>query len=573
MVLKGIPVSDGIALGSMLIYKPVKLECKESYCTPETALQEWEYLQQGMESALNSLVESMNKAQPKQREILEAHQSILEDLVIQEEIKDKIIQQHYSASWAVWDVYENLITLLAQVEDPLIKERVEDLKDVRGRLLSALAAETDGSLEAQSQPFIIVADDLPPSVAATMDASKVLGIVCEQGSATSHTAILARSLGVPAVLGVKGLLNQIKEQENALIGLDGTEGTVYLSPEPQHKEILLKKQLEHEENKKRTANFLYAPAATRDGVRVQIGLNLEADEEGHREKLKAVDFVGLLRTEFLFMNRTELPDEETQFKAYKSIIEQSGQQPVILRTLDIGGDKEAPCLKLPSEENPFLGNRALRICFERPQLFRTQLRAALRASVYGNLWIMFPMVSRIEDIRKAKEMVEQVRQELADGDVPVASRIPIGIMVETPSIALIPDLAAREVDFASIGTNDLCQYLMAADRHNQAVSQYYQPYHPAMFRLIQQVHNGFEAVGKSISVCGEMAGDVLSAAVFAGMGIRKLSMGIHQVAAVKEMLARYSVNQLQAAANQVTQLATAHEVKTYLQETFALCRG
>jgi phosphotransferase system enzyme I (PtsI) len=314
--------------------------------------------------------------------------------------------------------------------------------------------------------------------------------------------------------------------------------------------------------------YLGKSAVTADGTRIEIELNLAAAGPQDLEGAKYTDGVGLFRSEFLYMGRPSLPSEEEQFQAYRKVLLTYGRRPVTLRTLDIGGDKPLACLELPKEDNPFLGNRALRLCFQRPEIFRTQLRAALRASVFGNLWLMFPMVASMEDIFLAKKYVAEVQEQLRAEAVPFDPQVKVGIMVEIPSIALLADQAAREADFASIGTNDLTQYCTAVDRGNPSVAQYYQTYHPALFRLIGSVVREFSALGKPVGVCGEMGGNPLTAAVLIGLGMRHLSMGFSSVAPVKQMVCSLDLERAQALAKAVCQLPTAGAVQALLKKEF-----
>jgi phosphotransferase system enzyme I (PtsI) len=364
-------------------------------------------------------------------------------------------------------------------------------------------------------------------------------------------------------LGIRGLLGVVKQGQ--LAAVNSGEGTVILDPEEAVAEEYAKKCGVFLRRKQDADTFLNREGCTADGVKIDIGLNIAGAEDGELAASEYADSVGLFRTEFLFMGRKTLPCEDEQFSAYRKVLERFGGRPVILRTLDIGGDKRLSCMDLPVEENPFLGNRALRFCFSNPGVFKTQIRAALRASAYGNLWIMLPMVGSLDDIRRAKEFIAGIRYELEkEGKAPGA--VKTGIMIEIPSIALIADLASEEVDFASIGSNDLCQYLCAADRMNSEVEGYYQSYHPAMFRLIKETVKAFTGAGKPISICGELGSDPLAAPVLIGLGMRKLSMGSSSVAAVKQAVASVTVKEAEKLAEKALQLSTAVEIERYLKD-------
>jgi phosphotransferase system enzyme I (PtsI) len=367
------------------------------------------------------------------------------------------------------------------------------------------------------------------------------------------------------VLGIADLLETIKHGQRAAV--NAVEGTVILDPDKATAEEYAQKSEAFQRDRVTTAAFLNREACTADKVKIEIGLNIADAHDNELEASAYTDSVGVFRTEFLYMGRSSLPTEDEQFSVYRKVLECFGKRPVFLRTLDIGGDKPLESMEWAHEENPFLGNRALRFCFTHPDIFRTQIRAALRAGVYGSLWLMLPMVASLDDIRKAKEHIAAARNELKKEGKPCGD-MKLGIMIEIPSIALIADLAAKEVDFASIGSNDLCQYLCAADRMNSAVEPYYQSYHPAMFRLIKETVSSFDKAGKPISICGELGGDPLAVPILIGLGMRKLSMGAASVAAVKRTIASLTVEKVEAIAAKVLQCSTAAEVKQYLESIF-----
>jgi phosphotransferase system enzyme I (PtsI) len=397
----------------------------------------------------------------------------------------------------------------------------------------------------------------------------VLAIITETGGATSHSAIIARSYEIPAILGVGGLLAALKDGMTAAVDAHG--GEVFLEPDGEtcaRVDAAREAWLREREISK---TFLKKEGRTACGERVEIGLNIGSAGDEELRGAEYTDYAGLFRTEFLYLGRERLPSEDEQFEVYRKVLSLYGSRPLTLRTLDIGGDKQLSSLKLPPEENPFLGKRALRLCFAYPELFKTQLRAALRASVYGNLYLMLPMVGSLDDIRQAKLTLEEVKAELDAEGKAYRKDYKLGIMIEIPSIALIADLAAQEVDFASVGTNDLCQYLCAVDRMNPEIASYYQSYHPALFRIIGAAARCFAAAGKPLSVCGEMGGDPPAALALAGLGIRKLSMGLAQIAAVKRMLAGLRLADAQEAAHAVQQFSTAAEAESFLREKEELC--
>jgi phosphotransferase system enzyme I (PtsI) len=430
-------------------------------------------------------------------------------------------------------------------------------------LLRLWYGKKNEGLSSLSEPVIIAAQDLMPSDTASLDRNKALALITEKGGMTSHTAIIARSYGIPTVFGIHGLLDAVKHGQLAVVNAD--EGKVILDPEAEIAAEYEKKHDAFRRDKQDAEKYLLKEARTADGEKIDIGLNISGVTADELSAAACADSVGLFRTEFLYLGRDTLPDEDEQFSAYKKVLECFWERPVILRTLDIGGDKQLSNMKFAREENPFLGNRALRFCFSNPDIFKTQLRAALRASVYGNMWLMLPMVNSIDDIRRAKEIITSLKEELEEEEKPFG-QFKTGIMIEIPSIALLADYAAREVDFASIGSNDLCQYLCAADRMNSEVEPYYQSYHPAMFKLIKEVTSAFTQYGKPVSICGELAGDSLAVPVLAGLGLRKFSMGAASVAAVKRTLCSITVKRAREIADKVLECTTAEEVKRELEK-------
>lgn len=556
--------APGIAVGRVHVYKKAGFIPKESYVPKgkeQSHLDRYLAVKKSAFDELEELKILMQEHDPQKAEIFIAHQEIIEDVVINEEIPSRILNERWSGDWAIYQVYETVLLVLQKAADPLIAERAADFDDVRTLLLRLWYGNKDEGLSSLSEPVIIAAQDLMPSDTASLDRNKALALITEKGGLTSHTAIIAKSYGIPTVFGIHGLLEAVKHGQLAVINAD--EGKVILDPEDEIAAEYEQKYDAFRKDKEDAEKYLLKPARTLDGEKIDIGLNVSGVSAGELAPSSYVDAVGLFRTEFLYLGRDALPDEEEQFHAYKKVLECFGERPVILRTLDIGGDKQLSNLNFAREENPFLGNRALRFCFSNPDIFRTQIRAVLRASVYGNMWLMFPMVNSIDDIRRAKETVVSVKEELEKEGKP-AGQFKTGIMIEIPSIALLADYAAQEVDFASIGSNDLCQYMCAADRMNSEVEPYYQSYHPAMFKLIKEVTGAFTKHGKSVSICGELAGDPLSASVLAGLGMRKLSMGAGSVASVKRALCSITVKRASEIADKVLECATAEEVQREL---------
>lgn len=567
MRINGIPASSGIAIAKVLHYIPFTAE---AILTPAMSINVEEELlafSNGVNKCKNELETIIRKLQAsndQKYKIFQAHIDIAEDDVMCEEVKALIQEAAFPAFRAVETVYNQYIEVLEKSKDSLIRERAVDLRDVKLRLERILLGAAESDISALNERVIVVAHDLLPSDTATLDKAHVVGIITEIGGTTSHTAIIAREFGIPAIVGATNALQELLSGE--IIGMDASEGIIETSLDAERTEYYEKAFADFLAKREDAEKYLYRHAATADGVAVEIGVNLGGQNDDLGVFAEFTDFVGLYRTEFLYMTASTLPDEQTQLRAYQRVLTAYRGRPVILRTLDVGGDKTLPCIPLPKESNPFLGNRALRLCFSMPELFKTQLRAALRASGFGDLWIMLPMVGSLDDIRKAKEIIECVKAELSAENIPYHPNVKVGIMIEVPSVAILADFVAKEVDFASIGTNDLCQYTLAADRINPTVTDYYQSYHPAVFRLIRNAVNEFVNQGKPISVCGELGGDPLVAPVLVGLGLRKLSMSASAVAKIKRVLSSYTIVQMEELAKKVLLSKTAQEAKKYMLE-------
>lgn len=571
MEYKGNPVSEGIAVGKAYLYQPYVPQVTEGEIPEDqapAAVARYEELLEGAKQELAAIRERLEKAGDGDKaKIFTAHQDILFDVAMDEEIRDKITYDFMTPEWAIHKVYEKFIKILNKAKDDLIRERVADMRDVKNRLLRIAAGVPEKNLAALGEPVIVVAHDLLPSDTATLDRKNVLALVTEIGGATSHSAIIARSYEIPALLGVDGAMENLSHGQE--IAVDAVEGLLVADPSGEVKADFAKKREAFLKRREEEKKFLGVEPRMADGTLLPVHLNVGSANDQELAAKKYTDGVGLFRTEFIYMGKEQLPTEDEQYEIYKKVLTAFGDRPVTIRTLDIGGDKKLQCMELPVEENPFLGNRALRLCFSMPEVFLTQLRAALRASVHGNLWIMFPMVGSMDDIRRAKAFVQQAKDQLDAQGVPYSPNVKLGIMVEIPSIALVADLAAKEVDFASIGTNDLTQYSTAVDRMNPALREYYQSYHPALFRLIGYVVESFAKEGKPVSVCGEMGGDPYAAAVLAGLGMSKLSMGSASVARIKKMLSGLTMEKARELAAKARSLPTNDEVESYLKAELA----
>ena len=562
----GTAVSAGVVIGKVYLYE--RFVSDVSKCPMGTPAEEAAHYLAARDAAqgeLETLCQHFTELGDNEKaSIFSAHLEILSDETMDEEIQAGISGGESSGPWVIRSVYEQYASMFEQLADPIIRERAVDLRDVCARLLRCWEGLPEQNLSALPEPVIIITHDLVPSDTATLDRNNVLGIVTEIGGSTSHSAIIARSYEIPAVLGVSGIVSQLEDRQEVI--LDAVDGAILTGFDEEVRSAYEAKRREILRRQAHTKLYIDREPITPDGVRIAVELNIASAEPQNLEYAKYTDGVGLFRSEFLYMGRSALPTEEEQYEAYASVSRAMGDRPAVVRTLDIGGDKPLDCLDIPKEDNPFLGNRALRLCFQHPDMFRTQLRASLRASVYGNLWLMFPMVASMDDIRRAKSCLESAKAELTAEGIPFSPDLKVGIMVEIPAIAFLADQAAREVDFASIGTNDLTQYLTAVDRGNPEVRAYYQTYHPSLFRLIGYVVRSFAAQGKPVGVCGEMGGDPLAAAVLIGLGMRQLSMGAASVASIKQMILSTSCETAKALAETVCGLSTADEVRKYLKE-------
>lgn len=569
MRYQGTVAARGIAAGKAFCYQPYTPSFSKDALAdnPALELETYKTAYQKAREELDVLAAHLSTNHPEQAEIFEAHKEILDDEVMDEEIIEALESGEFTASQAVDLVYSQYAEALRSSGNALIAERAADMNDVKLRILRCIEGKEDKGLSSLREPVILIAKDLLPSDTALLDPELVLAIVTEEGGVTSHTAIIARSYGIAALSGIENILEVIHENKNLIV--DAINGTLTVDPTAEemalyhtaHADFLKLLEDEH--------TYLSTEAFTSEHTRIQVLANIGAADARELECVPNVDGVGLFRTEFLYMGREELPNEEEQFQHYKRVLEAFSPRPVTLRTLDIGGDKEVACLNLPKEENPFLGNRALRFCLMHEEIFLTQLRAALRASVYGNLKIMFPMVASIDDIDKAKAVLRKAQAQLTAEGIAWNPNVKIGVMIEIPALAAIADLVAQEVDFASIGTNDLTQYTLAVDRVNPDVANYYQGLHPAIMRLLNFTIRAFNEAGKDISVCGEMGGDPLAAAALLGMGIRCLSMGYSSVPTIKKLICNLDMEKARHTAEEVCTLKTAEEVKQVLEQLLA----
>ncbi|MEI6081434.1 MAG: phosphoenolpyruvate--protein phosphotransferase [Verrucomicrobiota bacterium] len=466
--------------------------------------------------------------------IFDAHLMVLEDPTLIDEVIKGVRKEKHNAEFLFQGVIHKFIKKLSAIDDPYLRERAIDLEDVARRVIRHLLGKSGHRLAGHDRNHIIVADELTPSDTATLNRDNVAGFITEKGSKTSHVAIMARSLGIPAIVGLEGICTEL--ENGSLILIDGYSGKIFLNPTPSthltYQAIAEEKELVEEG----LEVLRESDSTTLDGHHIVLAANIELPEELDEVEACGADGIGLYRTEFLYFNRTTPPDEEEQYVVYRRVAEKINPQPVIIRTLDIGGDKPTECLDLGHEQNPFLGCRAIRFCLNNPEIFKTQLRAILRAGVHGNLKMMFPMISGIEELFHAKVLLAEAAQELTEQGVPHKKDIELGIMIEVPSAALMADVLAREVQFFSIGTNDLLQYLMAVDRGNERIAHLHDPSNPAVVRILKTIVDGAHAAGIWVGVCGELAGDIEFTPLLIGLGIDELSASAVLVPRVKKAI-------------------------------------
>ena len=563
---EGIAASSGIAIGPAFHFHRGDLHFERHTMTDPAT--EWARLAAALEAAQQQIAEISARAKAEsgkgEADIFEAHALMLEDPDLLETMQQAVRGQALNAEAALQDAAENYAQLLEALDNEYFSARAADVRDVASRVLRILLGVAESPTAGLTTPSIILARDLTPSDTVLLDKSLVLGFCTVEGGATSHTAILARSLGLPAVVGAGPEVLEIPP--GATLALDGGAGTLTLEPD----EVLI---ADYRTRQTAVATLLaqarkdaHAPAITRDGHRVEVVANI-GNVAGAAAALESgAEGVGLLRTEFLYLEHTHLPDEEEQYQAYRAIVEAFGSRPVILRTLDIGGDKALPYLDFPPEMNPFLGFRAIRLCLARPEIFKPQLRAALRASVGGNLKIMFPMVATVAEVRAARTILEECRAELlAEGQL-VAEDIEIGIMVEIPAAALLAERFATAVDFFSIGTNDLTQYTLAADRTNALVAALGSGFQPAVLHLVRNVITAAHAQGKWVGLCGELAGDPLAIPILLGLGLDEFSMNPPAIPLAKQIIRALTLAEAREVAQHALELDNPQTIRAWVKE-------
>ena len=563
--LKGIPASPGVSIGRAFLLDSEEVAVPRQAVAPAAIPQEIARFEEALTRTRKEIEEIQAKISKElgvdHAQIFDAHRMFLEDRAFIEEVIQRLKEEQLCAEYVFSEVLAKYVQAFSKIEDEYLRERASDVEDVGRRILRNLTGLKRRTLAELTQPVIVVAYDLSPSDTATMHRQHVIGFVTDIGGRTSHTAIMAKSLEIPAVVGLEAATERIRSDD--LVVVDGGSGAVIVNPD----EATLK---HYEELKRKLETLGQAllrlrdlPAETPDGHRVHLAANIELPEEIPSVIAHGAEGIGLYRTEFFYLNRSDFPSEEEQFEAYRHVARAMGQQPVIIRTIDLGGDKFMSELRVPHEMNPFLGWRAIRFCLARPDIFKVQLRAILRASVFGKIRLMYPMISGLEELQAANRILEEMKEELKGEGKPFNPEVEVGAMIEVPSAALILDMLAKEVKFFSIGTNDLIQYALAVDRVNEKIAYLYEPTHPAVLRLIRQIIHVAHENGLWVSMCGEMAGEPALALILLGMGLDSFSTSPVNVPLIKQVIRTVPTFRAKEVVKEVFRLTSGKEVEQY----------
>ena len=565
----GIAASPGISIGKAFVIKKNEITPTGVLLKDENAvLKEIERFEIAVQISVDEVEAIKNNAELKLNDeeiaILETHIEFLTDPQIKEDVIEKIKNEKKNANDSVKEVIENAVELFRNMKDEYMSARAADVLDTGNRILKNLNPSSETNTKQFEANTIIIAEDISPSDTLTIDINMVIGFATHVGGKTSHTAILAKSKGIPAVIGCGAALSDI--EQNDIIIIDGSKGLVINNPDSDCiEEYKIKKEI-HDRQTELLKSLKDIPANTTDGTPIKLLANISNADEMEESLGYGAEGVGLFRTELLFMNRVSFPTEEEQFEFYKQVAIKSRNKPVIVRTIDIGGDKQLSYFGLPDEENPFLGYRAIRICLDRKDIFITQLRAILRASVHANFKIMFPMICNVEELRMAKEILGEAKKELLDNNIEFDKNMQVGIMIEIPSAAIMADILAKEVDFFSIGTNDLCQYTLAVDRGNEKIKELYDPFNPAVLRLISYTIEQAHKHNITVGICGELASDPLATLLLLGMGLDEFSMSAVSIPTIKNIIINNSHLKAKEVYQKVMEMDNSKTITAYLQE-------
>jgi phosphotransferase system enzyme I (PtsI) len=566
--LKGIPVSPGIIIGKARLVDRSKVKLYYQYLIrDEQVSKEADRFREALNITREQIISLKSRMQDQIQShafILDAQLMILNDSMLSEATVNTIIHEKINAEWALQKSVQTIRQLFDEIDDDYIRERAQDVEDVAERIMRNLAGEDQASLSEISERVIIVAHELSPMDTSEMNIGKVMGFITDVGGRTSHTAIMAKALKIPAVVGLEAVTRQVKDGE--LLVVDGNTGEVVINPDDEAIILFQERQIRHERYESAIARTSHLPAETVDGRRISIKANIEFLEEVVTAKDYGAEGIGLYRTEFLYLRSKGVPNEEELFEDYREVAEIIAPDPITIRTLDLGGDKFSSDLELNQGMNPALGLRAIRFCLREPQIFKSQLRAIFRASAYGRIRLMFPMISGLQEVLDTKMILDQVKDELDKENLPYDPDVQIGVMIEVPSAVAVSDLLARHVDFFSLGTNDLIQYSLAIDRINEHVAFMYQPFHPAIIRMLRQAVQAAREAGIEIALCGEMAGDPLCVFILLGLGIEELSMNAGSIPIIKQLIRCISMEDAKRHLQNILELSTAQSVREYLIE-------
>jgi phosphotransferase system enzyme I (PtsI) len=567
--MKGLGVSPGIGIGKAFVINEKSIDIAKVYINDTK--REIARLRNAFEigrSELDKLyVKTLNEVGKKEAQIFKSHEMMLEDNTFISEIESKIINENVSAEYSLKEISGYYISLFDNIKDEYLKGRSEDIRDVMLRVVKILLGVKTVDYSKLNKNSVLVVKNLTSSDTAQIEKESVAAIITEIGGKTSHAAIISRMLGIPTVIGIDNIVQKIKDDD--IVICDGKSGKVLINPNKKQLLYYIQKKARLEEINNGLKKQIGLSTTTKDGFKVSLSANIGTPHDVDMVLKNDAEGIGLFRSEFIFMNRSCQPSEDEQFEEYREVLQKMGDKSVIIRTLDIGGDKNVSYFDIPKEANPFLGYRAIRLCLGNVDIFRTQLRAILKASVYGNLKIMFPMISTMKELRDTKKILERAKQELVQEGIPFSDNIEIGIMIEVPSAAIISDLLAKEVDFFSIGTNDLIQYTMAVDRMNSKLSYLYSQYHPALLRLVKGIIENGHKSGIKVGMCGEAAGDPKLIPVFLGMGLDEFSINSSSILSSRYIIRNLNMHEMKKIADNTLNMETAVEVENYLSSLFS----
>ena len=563
-MLKGKGVSSGIGLGNVVVLKKVERKIEKKTIEKEQVENELKRLHKALNEVINETEMQLKNISGTESDIMQAYLMILQDPTLISETENAIRNDKYNAEYAVEVGFNSVAQIFQNMDDEYMASRAGDILDIKNRVLGKMLNEKTIDLSNLKPNTIIVATELTTSETAKLDFKNISGIITEIGGENSHTSIMARTHAIPAITGIENATSILKNDDN--VAIDGTLGEIYVNPTEEEKQKLLNLQKQLEEEKLELEKYKNEETKTIDGTKVKLYANIGILKDVEVAIKNTAEGIGLFRSEFLYMDSDTMPTEESQFEVYKNVAEMMQDKEVIIRTLDIGGDKELKYLKLEKEANPFLGFRAIRLCLDNLPLFKTQLRAILRASAFGKVEIMFPMISSIEELREAKKVLEGCKKELNDENIEYDKNIKVGIMIEIPSAALIADKLAKECDFFSIGTNDLIQYTVAVERGNEKISKLYTKFHPSVIKLIKMAIDGAHSANIICGMCGEAAGDKLYIPLLIGLGLDEFSMNSNSLLNARKRINNLDKDECIKLSEEILQMSSAEEVEERLKE-------